>query len=657
MEIKQKEAKPRKRGRFIWLMVLACLALIAGVWQYHRLIVEVSDGVATDVYRGVLHPFKQKDDLTGRSLRVALIQSEYTAASFGEKRENYYRLINIWERLLEHEGFGYHKLTDVPQGEEIADYNLLILPSASCLSETQRQAVKDFLKAGKGVVMTWAAGTRNEYGQWERYSLLQEIGGMDIVGSPPASNKDMCMAMLSGGYPITSALASGFHLDIMKYHQPISCHVRENRVMIDGVWMDRNDPSFGLHSVRDRVAVAHGDYLGGRFVWMGFSVGSCHETPAQRSAFFSLIQKSMLWAGHQVQAFRPVWQGEKSCVVSFTQNIYGPEDVDPRLIALLRKHRVPVTSFVVPAVMKNYPKRMDMLSSIGEVGLLGDPKVDYRGLSLAEQKHRFSRASKEIEKMTGKAPVGFRPAENREFSDHTLDALVRTGFEYISTKKYDRIVPKAVRSFRKMAFVTAPNLLWLMPEMGHIAGKDTLNSKDTVLPHIAGDDGVKIENTMLSHFAQINALNGLYCLSVRPSEMDAGFVGRLEELLSKIKREKVFMTTAHGVIKEWSSWDQIKMTTRHMSSTRTSLKISNTGRETVENIVMYIELPRIMSKLDIESMTLGTELPDSLSHDGIRWKLYLDKLSAGKNVTYYLDMPQNDQMDVSVPPVVNESAE
>ncbi len=54
-----------------------------------------------------------------------------------------------------------------------------------------------------------------------------------------------------------------------------------------------------------------------------------------------------------------------------------------------------------------------------------------------------------------------------------------------------------------------------------------------------------------------------------------------------------------------------------------------------------------MSKLNIESMTLGTELPDSMSHDGIRWKLYLDSLSAGKNVTYYLDLPQNRRKRLS----------
>jgi peptidoglycan/xylan/chitin deacetylase (PgdA/CDA1 family) len=220
--------------------------------------------------------------------------------------------------------------------------------------------------------------------------------------------------------------------------------------------------------VRDRAAVTHGDYLGGRFVWMGFSVGSCHETPVQRDAFFSLVRNSMLWAGHQVQAFKPVWQDEKSCVVSITQNIYGPEDVDVRLMALLRKYRVPVTSFVVPEVMRQHPKEMALLAELGEVGVLGDPALDYRGLSMKEQREMLHKASATIKKITGYEPRGFRPDEGKGFSDHTLDALVREGYEYISTAQYDRLVPKAVRSHRSIAVVTAPNILWQMPEMGYI---------------------------------------------------------------------------------------------------------------------------------------------------------------------------------------------
>ncbi len=633
MEIKQQDQKPRRRGRFLWVVVLANLALIAGVWQYHRVIVEVSDGAASDLYKGVLHPFERKTSLSRHSLRVALIQSEYTAASFGQDRDNYYGLIDIWERLLEVEGFGYHTLTDVPKGEEIDDYNLLVLPATSCLSADQRQAVKAFLKAGKGVVMTWACGTRNEYGQWERYSLLHEIGGMDVVGPPPASERDISTAMLSGGYPITSDLYPGFRLNVTRYDQPISCHVREDRIMIDGVWTDVEEPSFELHSVRDRAAVTHGDYLGGRFVWMGFTVGSCRETPVQRNAFFGLVRNAMVWAGHQVQAFKPVWPNEKNCVVSITQNIYGPDDVDPRLIALFRKHRVPVTSFIVPGSMAESKASMKLLADVGEIGVLGDPDLDYRGLSLGEQEKVLSEYRRSVKRMCDVSPTGFRPAKGQSFSEHTLDALVRSGYGYISTVDYDRMVPNAVRSFRKVSLVTRPRLLWTLPEMPYIGDADSPLAN---------------ENTMLAHFAQINALNGFYCLSFQPSELDAGFVDRLNSLLETAKREKnVLVSTAHGVTEMWRGWDHIRMATRHMSASRTSLKISNTGAENVSDIAMYIEMPRVIRELDIESMTLGTELPDSLSHDGIRWKLYLDQLSAGKNVTYYLDLP--DRTNEAVP--------
>ncbi len=624
MEIKQEGQKPRRRGRFLWVLLVANIALVIAIWQYHRVIVEVSDGAATDLYKGVLHPFDHESDLSRFPLRVALVQSEYTAASFGDNRDNYYNLIRIWERLLSHEGFGYHTLSDIPTGPDVDNYNLLVLPAATCLSSAQRDAVKSFLRAGKGLVMTWASGTRNEYGEWERFSLLQEIGGMDVVGPPPVSERDISTAMLSGGYPITADLYPGFRLSITRFDQPISCFVREERTNVDGVWSDVNDPSFELHSVRDRAAVTHGEYLGGRFVWLGFTVGSSRAVPLQQDAFFRLVRNSMIWAGHQVLAFKPVWPGKHNCVVSVTQNIYGPEDVDLRLLALFRKHRVPVTSFIRPDTMTESRDLIERLASVGEIGLLGNPGSDYRAMSLSDQQHHFTSARRAIKRLCGENPVGFRPVEGQQVSEHTLDALIRSGYTYISTPDCDRMVPMATRSYRKVALVTRPTLLWTVPEMPKLRGS-----------------GMGEENTMLAHFSQINALNGYYCLSFRPSQVEVGFSDRLDVLLERVKRENVLLESVHGVTKEWRGWDQVKMTTRLLSPNRTSLKISNTGRENVKNISMHIEMPRIVSDLDIESMTLGTALPDSLSHDGVNWRLHLRELSGGKNVMYYLELPPN----------------
>jgi len=626
MEIKQEQANSasRRRTTFLVLLILVNAALVAGLWQYHRLLVEIYDGASSGLAVGRFGG--EAADLDAQPVRIALVKSEYTAVAFGENRGGYERLIGQWQRFLDAEKLGYRTLDEVPVGADAEPFNLILLPSATCMSAVQRAAVKEFLERGKGVFMTWATGTRNEYGQWETYSMLHEICGMDIVGAPPKSDNNMSVGMLSGGYPITAGLPPGFRLSITRFDEPLACHVREERTKIDGVWMDLKAPSLELYGVRHRAAIAHGNYLNGRFVWMGFTIGSGVDSPVQRAAFGELLRNAIAWGAHQVQAMKPTWPERHDCVLSLTQNILGPADVDPRLVAMARKHRVPVTSFVLPRVMAQHPEALALLAGLGEIAVLGDPEMDYEATSARRQEAALKDARKALLRASGVLPVGFRPAPGQGISELTLDALSRAGYEYISTPRFDRMVPKVTRQHRRIPVVTAPRLFWTLPQMDY-------------LPAAAARGGR--ENTMVAHFAQVRALGGYYCLAVQPSLTTADFPGQIDALIEKAKRENVWIVTARDVERAWGSWDQIKIATRLLSRTKTSLKISNTGREAVEDITVMLEMPRVLRRLNIESMTLGTALPDSMSSDGVRWNLNLKRLGAGKNVTYYIEVPSD----------------
>jgi len=622
MEIKQ-EKKSGGRLRFLWLLLIVNIVLIAGLWQYHRLIVEVSDGAAADLYRRVLSPFKSGGAAGARPLKVALLQSEATAISFGEDKAGYYNLIALWQRLFETENFGYQVVHAVPDGAAAEPFNLLVLPAARCMGHEDREAVKRFLRAGKGVLMTWAAGTRNEFGQWEPYSLLHEIGGMEITGPPPATRQNLSTVMVSGGYPITANLYPGFRLNITAFDQPVSCHVREDRTSVDGVWTHPDEPTFELHSVRDRAAVVHGTYGKGRFVWTGFTIGAGQNQQEQRDAFHTLLRSSMLWAGHQVQAFKPVWPDGRPGVLSITQDVFGPEDVNPRIIELARKHRVPLTSFIRPAALEAHPALVALLVSAGEVGLLGDPDADYEGRSLTEQRQEFERSARLIETLTGRPASGFRLAGGQPSSDHTQDALVRAGFRYVSAREMDRMVPKATRSYRPVPLVTRPRMLWKVPETPYLK---------------SGRPSVDVENTMPVHLAQIVALGGLYSLSFTPSAVDGDFPRRLNALIETAKKQQVPVLAVEEVVRFWEGWDSIRIATRYVSPRRTSLKISNTWTDPVDDIIVNVEMPTVQRHLDLESMTLGTELPSGMSSSGVRWRLHLSRLGGGKNLVYYINL-------------------
>lgn len=626
MEIKQ-EKKPSGRLRFLWLMLIAVVVLVAGLWQYHRLIVEVSEGATADLYRNILSPFKGGDHSGGHPLKVALLQSEATAASFGDGKAGYYNLIKLWQQLMETANFGYETLNTVPVGKDAESFNLLVLPAVRCMSYEEREAVKAFLRSGKGVLMTWAVGTQNEFGQWERYSLLNEVGGMELAGAPPVTRQNMSAMMVSGGYPLTANLYPGFRLNITAFDQPVSCYVREDRTEVDGVWTNPDEPTFELHSVRDRAGVTHGTYAGGRFVWTGYTIGSGQNLEEQRDAFYTLLRSSMLWAGHQVQAFKPVWPEGRLGVLAITQDVFGPQDVDSRIIELTRKHRITLTSYIRPDAFLKYPELVAQLNSAGEIGLLGDPAANYESRSLAEQEREFKVSAGQLERLTGKRPQGFRLSGGQPFNDHTLDALVRAGFSSIVSRDLDRMVPKAERSYRRIALLTRPRTLWQIPEVPYLK---------------SGAPDVDVENTMTVQFSQILALGGLYCLSFTPSALDGDFPRRLNALIEMAKKVQVPVITTRDLIAFWEGWDNIKIATRYVSPQRTSLKISNTWVDSVNNVIVNIEMPYVQRRLNVESMTLGTPLPDSMSNSGLRWRLYLDRLGGGKNVVYYINLTPPD---------------
>ena len=622
MEIKPEKQKDR-RLRFLWLLLLANLVLIFGIWQYHRLLVEVSDGATAGLYQRILRRGGQ-DALEGESLRVALLRSEPTALSFGENRDGYYNLLETWRRFLEAEGFGYKIVEEVPQGADAARFNLLLLPAARNMSGRDREAVKRFLRSGRGVVMTWATGTRNEYGQWERYSLLHEVAGLDLAPTPPVSaNNNVSKVLLSGGYPLTANLYPGTMMRITAFDQPVAAIVRESRARIDGVWTNPEDPSFALHSLRDRAAVVHGNYFDGRFAWMGFTIGSVQQTPGQQDAFATLLRSSLLWAGHQVHAFKPVWPGNRMSVVSITQNILSVEDFDAAIMELCRRYGVPLTSFVHPALFQSHPEEVRRLGELGEIGVLAAPESDYHAKSLQDQQREMRAWRAAAGAVMAEEPAGLRFMDTDPPSDATLDAAVRAGFRYLTSQHVDRMVPEPVRSYRPIRFVTRPQTLWRVPEMPYIPSRLTRG---------------QIPNSMTAQHAQISVLGGYYGLSFRPTAVDEDFIDHLEALLQTIVRQDGHMQTVEGVVSLWEGWDNIRISVRHLTPERATLRISNTWTEEVRNIVINLEMPFEQPELAITSMTIGTRLPDRLSATGVRWRLHLDRLRPGGNVAYYLDI-------------------
>jgi peptidoglycan-N-acetylglucosamine deacetylase len=111
---------------------------------------------------------------------------------------------------------------------------------------------------------------------------------------------------------------------------------------------------------------------------------------------------------------------------------FGAVAVD-RILPLLERHRIPASWFVPGLVMAMYPDQSRRIVDGGhEIGNHGWTHVPPANLSAEEEEEGLVRASEAIEKLTGKAPTGYR-SPSWDLSPVTVDLLLKHGFVYESS--------------------------------------------------------------------------------------------------------------------------------------------------------------------------------------------------------------------------------
>jgi peptidoglycan/xylan/chitin deacetylase (PgdA/CDA1 family) len=104
-----------------------------------------------------------------------------------------------------------------------------------------------------------------------------------------------------------------------------------------------------------------------------------------------------------------------------------------RILALLKKHRVPTTWFVPGHTVKSYPASVAAVHAGGhEIGHHGWTHRVPSTLSRDEEERELVRGSTAIRELTGSDPRGYR-SPSWELSPHSLELLLKHGFVYDSS--------------------------------------------------------------------------------------------------------------------------------------------------------------------------------------------------------------------------------
>ncbi len=143
-----------------------------------------------------------------------------------------------------------------------------------------------------------------------------------------------------------------------------------------------------------------------------------------------------------------LWMGmfEGNDPALLSRGEFGARVGAPRILELLNKYGVKATWFTPGHTIDTFPEAVRLVHEAGHE--LGAHNYAHEGpatLSFAEQRVILQRSIECIERMTGKAPIGYRSTSWEAMGPHVLGLLVEFGFVYDSSLMADDFRPYRCR--------------------------------------------------------------------------------------------------------------------------------------------------------------------------------------------------------------------
>ena len=124
---------------------------------------------------------------------------------------------------------------------------------------------------------------------------------------------------------------------------------------------------------------------------------------------------------------------------------FGPDVATPRLLALLKKHKIPTSWYIPGHTLESYPARcQDVFAAGHEIGHHGWTHVPPALLTREQEEAGLVRANEQIKKLTGRYARGYR-SPSWDLSPHSVELLIKHGFTYDSSMMGDDYTPYRVR--------------------------------------------------------------------------------------------------------------------------------------------------------------------------------------------------------------------
>jgi peptidoglycan/xylan/chitin deacetylase (PgdA/CDA1 family) len=239
---------------------------------------------------------------------------------------------------------------------------------------------------------------------------------------------------------------------------------------------------------------------------------------------------------------------------------FGANVAVPRILALLKKYRIPTSWYIPGHTLETYPDQCKRVFDAGhEIGHHGWTHVPPAQLTREQEMAGLVRANEQIRKLSGRYARGYR-SPSWDLSPHSVELLLKHGFVYDSSMMGDDYAPYRVRQgdvieiekpavFGRTTRLIEMPVSWSLDDYPHF---EFVRTKESVLPGLMNANLV-LQNWINDFLYMKKTMKwGVITYTFHPFVIGRG--GRmliLEKLIRKLKDNGAVFTTIESAAGEY----------------------------------------------------------------------------------------------------------
>lgn len=319
--------------------------------------------------------------------------------------------ILAWNKFLSESG-----LTKIT--EKWSEADVVIIPQAVQLKDSDRSNIESAINAGKTVIATGAIGYLNGVGKKGDHDWSARWFGVQFAPSSHAS--EYLPVVLSGAQSainLTPGLLLNWSPTDNKY--TASAKLGENVLAFESDYQGHPHDAVRMviHSVKKS-----------RTLWMAMDPNDKMETYA-----LSALVEAIAWTAHEPMVKISNWPKNLPGALLLSVDSEDQFSNIASLAQVFSKLKLAATFMVVSHLYQKDPKILPLNSDLVEIGSHSEDHSLFEGQGIDQQYERIQKSLNEIESISQSTIYGFRAPEEKS-DNATLLAASKLGLKWMATK-------------------------------------------------------------------------------------------------------------------------------------------------------------------------------------------------------------------------------